>query len=1312
MKILQLPALLSDQADLAAINQQLRSQSIQLDWSSVVSAPEATLQALLAGLDLSNHADVLGIDGSISDAIASDISRFFAQQAVTQPKSKKKSPKKPSATPPQVWQQDSFFQTEIVPSNGKSSDGQGSLIDFKLIQNQPNASPADAPQQPLLNIPSAYEIRDKLEQAILKDLRGPANGEEEELDESSVQERYLVGVLAPLHRQGAAPGETVEEQDELAIADKGSPEEGTSEQNTPAAAMFPASFGMTFCVGAIAQVLEIHAAWGNYRREASQVITQKDESPKIIWKRYPMSGSRVVPLNGEKFRYLVMGEAGPEVYIKGQSRQQTNGDWIVTLFIVNEQHEPKQRRDEAWLFQPELSVRSPNGAAIFIRKPIPTTIQNIDPLVRAETEAMAMLYRKQVEFVVGHGVSVGVELAPGTTEQAIRLATSAVPTYEVPKNTPPTAAEIPQLQGLVLDMKELAEAADLTPKLSALAIAYRTWIDQEEQRTNDPKAGLADYQSAAHTVIDNCQTALTRIQEGLKVLQTNPQAAAAFQFMNRAMWQQRIHSLYSEQKRQGKEVTLEDIDQYENRRWYPFQLAFILINLPSLSDLHHADRLHPTDAIADLLWFPTGGGKTEAYLGLTAYTIGLRRLQGTIAGRNGEQGVAVLMRYTLRLLTLQQFQRATALICACESIRQDDSATWGNEPFRIGLWVGERSTPNYTAQSEEFVKQLRGRSQLGRSGSPHQLTNCPWCGSRIDPGKHIQVDSVEKGKGQTLTFCGDALGRCLFSRGDGLPVVVVDEEIYRRLPTLLIATVDKFAQMPWKGEVQMLFGQVNGLCDRHGFRSPDLPDKDTHKKTTTLPSAKTQPHLPLRPPDLIIQDELHLISGPLGTLVGLYETAVDHLSSWSVDGKLVRPKVVASTATIRQAKSQIHNLFLRKVQVFPPQGLDIEDNFFSRQRPPCEQTPGRRYLGICAPGRRLKAALIRVYVACLAASQHLYETEGYATHADPWMTLVGYFNSLRELGGTRRLVDDDIRSRLSKMDQRGLTRRTGLLMDELTSRKDSTEIPEILDRLETVFDPVQAAENKARRKAKQKVEKHDPLDVLLATNMISVGVDVKRLGLMVACGQPKNTAEYIQATSRVGRTFPGLVITVYNWARPRDLSHYERFSHYHATFYQHVEALSVTPFAPGALYRGLSALLVSMVRLSGQELNSNDSAGQVQANHPFVKAAIDAIVQRAGLVGNTQVAQAVEQELKSKLDYWLAKAQNRPGGGTLKYKVPPKDGTSTDLLEPAGRRSWQEFTCLNSLRNVEPTIGLILTESLPDEDFTRLPVPVPPTTES
>jgi hypothetical protein len=280
----------------------------------------------------------------------------------------------------------------------------------------------------------------------------------------------------------------------------------------------------------------------------------------------------------------------------------------------------------------------------------------------------------------------------------------------------------------------------------------------------------------------------------------------------------------------------------------------------------------------------------------------------------------------------------------------------------------------------------------------------------------------------------------------------------------------------------------------------------------------------------------------------LYETAVDRLCAWEVDGKRVRPKVVASTATIRRAPDQVHSLFMRDIEIFPPQGTDVRDNFFSRQREPSEEYPGRRYLGICAPGKCLKAALFRVYVAHLAAAQKLYEKYGKA--ADPWMTLVGYFNSMRELGGMRRLVDDDVSLRLQSTESRGLADRKAPSVEELTSRRSSADIPRILDRLETAFDP---AQEKLRRAGKSK-DRSFPLDVLLATNMISVGVDVSRLGSMVVAGQPKTTAEYIQATSRVGRSAPGLVCTVFNWARARDLSHYERFEHYHATFYQYVEA--------------------------------------------------------------------------------------------------------------------------------------------------------------
>jgi hypothetical protein len=507
--------------------------------------------------------------------------------------------------------------------------------------------------------------------------------------------------------------------------------------------------------------------------------------------------------------------------------------------------------------------------------------------------------------------------------------------------------------------------------------------------------------------------------------------------------------------------------------------------------------------------------------------------------------------------------------------------------------------------------------------------------------------------------------------------VVVDEEIYRLLPSMVIATVDKFAQMPWRGEVAMLFGRVDGRCERHGFTSPEIEDAASHHRRGPLPPARQRPHLPLRPPDLVIQDELHLISGPLGTLVGLYEAAIDRLATWQVEGHSVRPKVVASTATIRRADVQTHALFTRRVEVFPPPGIDARDNFFARTVRPSPESPGRLYLGICAPGRRLKAVLIRVYTALLAAGQALRNQYG-AEAADPWLTLVGYFNSIRELGGTRRVVEDDVRTRLWDQAARGLAQRRLSIdagIEELTSRRSSAEIPKLLDRLEVPFrDPPGTGPR--------------PVDVVLATNMVSVGVNVRRLGLMVVCGQPKTTAEFIQATSRVGRAQPGLVVTVYNWARPRDLSHYERFEHYHATFYTQVEALSVTPFASRALDRGLFGVLAALMRLGELRLNANESAETLSDHLAHASAMVDYLAARAHVVTHRpEVRDATRDRLTTLLDTWRDLADPPPGLPRLAYRAKAE---RRGLLVAPADEPWGERTCPQSLREVEPPVDLVL----------------------
>lgn len=1139
-------------------------------------------------------------------------------------------------------------------------------------------------------------LRQELIDLVEREILGPAGGPEEEVDERRVQDRYLVGCLAPKDSMTVP-----EEMDDTAIGLDDLSDDGQADSRpTERATFLQSSFGFTFIVGNDAPPLRIGARWGLYTREESINAVNKEGNPKLIWRRKPIEESwdnvdtNCAELGGYELFRSDFGKVVIQAHAKpfGAAR-------IVSVYLVNEQQSPRKNKDQAWLFQPELYVEAMDGSPVFRKRPSSLSSSWRERPADHEDLVMQMLYRDHVEFAVGHGVSVHAEMSDNSPQSAVRLCSRIIPKHEVARQTPPTAQDYPKLEGLVLDMKDLAftESYDFSSKLVALPEAYKDWITKQKIRIEEPAAGLVGYERIANESLDMCKNAMERIKKGIDLICSDASAADSFRFANRAMWLQRVRSIMADNARKGVTLSFEDADVAENRTWYPFQLGFILLNLVGVTDLASDERCSGPDAILDLLWFPTGGGKTEAYLGLAAYTMGLRRRQGEVAGRPGQYGIAVLMRYTLRLLTIQQFQRASTLICACEVIRREKPELWGEEPFRIGLWVGSNATPNTNSESEEWVKDRRDSSKMHfhpkRRGSPAQLTHCPWCGAKIDPGKHIEVESFEKGHGRTLFMCPDPSFQCPFtsknSDREGIPAMVVDEEIYRRLPALLIATVDKFAQMPWKGETQNLFGRVNGLCERHGFRSPHISDSDSHPARHGMPKAKTVNMGPLRPPDLIIQDELHLISGPLGTLVALYETAVDALCSWDVNGKTVHPKIIASTATIRKAADQGRLLFARKINVFPPQGLDAGDNFFSLRREPSEEHPGRIYLGVMAPGIRLKAALIKVYSALLASAQVMLDR--YGSPADPWMTLVGYFNSIRELAGMRRLVEDDISSRLKAMDKHGLAKRKISQPEELTSRRSSEDIPDILNRMEISFGTQTAS---APRRGSS-----GPIDTLLATNMLSVGVDVQRLGLMVVAGQPKATAEYIQATSRVGRKEPGIVVTVFNWTRPRDLSHYERFEHFHDTFYKHVEALSVTPFSARALDRGLSGVLVALARLTSEEFNHNHKAIEVYKNPDFIKRIESLIVSRAfSITGSKDIADQTAALLKQRLAFWEKEAtKSKTSGAPLHYhKEKPPIGAP--LLSNAEDGAWGLFTCLNSLREVESPVPLILYQELLSED--------------
>jgi hypothetical protein len=1048
--------------------------------------------------------------------------------------------------------------------------------------------------------------------------------------------------------------------------------------------LIPSAMGFTFCVDAQTPSILLSVSWGHYERANSKKINEKKGQPFRCWKRIPCGGSMELPLSEGKITPISPDGDYPLVQIQGSIRRsRENGAKLVTLFLINTAEKPRQNQDAAWVFQPEICVAGINGQAVFRRRPVSQTGEADNELLSLE-----MMYRKRLEFSVGHGVSVHAAVFASNPELAVELRTVVIPEQEV-SYTEASGFSIEERPGLTkmategfFDMENLAnlDKDDLTNALTLLADDYASWIEKGKSKIEHTLKG---YKTQANEAITQCRDILKRIREGIAVLLSDKNALAAFKFANRAMSLQRIHSIYAKNVQNNYGLTIESINRKENRSWRPFQLAFILLAIPSLAKPTHVDRTKPLGAIADLLWFPTGGGKTEAYLGLAAFSMAIRRLQGTLGGLDGSRGLAVIMRYTLRLLTLQQFHRAAVLLCAMEHIRKQENNVWGNEPFTLGLWVGQKVTPNTTSDSSDAIESEREKKYRGAS-SPAQLTSCPWCGQEIEAIRDITVD---KEVGRTFIYCSDKYGNCEFSRakGSGLPVLVVDEEIYHHPPSMLIATVDKFAMMAWRGEIRTLFGKANYECPRHGILWPESGCGGNHPKTKTHPATLVKKILPLRPPDLVIQDEFHLISGPLGTMVALYETAIDELSSWYLDGIKVRPKVIASTATVRKADEQVNNVFLRKVSIFPPHGLDVEDNFFSIQR---IEKPGRQYMGICSPGTSRPVVLIRVYVALLTGAQAL--AEKFDSAADPYMTLIGYFNSLRELGGTRRLTEDNIQTRsyrveMSDVIRPGLKQRSVRRIDELTSRVSSKDIPDKLKALEAIYKK-EYAENDLRA-----------LDIVLATNMLSVGVDIDRLGLMVVNGQPKNTAEYIQATSRIGRKFPGLVVTILTWARPRDLSHYETFEHYHESFYKHVEAQSVTPFSSRALDRGLTGVVASLLRLGHEEFNPNLGAGKMDsADNSNAEQVSHAISDRAWKVtGKKAIHEYADLMCKERIDQWAKEAQ-RPGR-RLGYESASKQGDVKNLLYKPGKKSWMLFTVPMSMREVEGTVQLILDDSLHSE---------------
>ncbi len=1116
-------------------------------------------------------------------------------------------------------------------------------------------------------------VREHLVRALQADLVGPYDPQGRTPEELPLAPSrwYLTGFLAP----EGAPEDEDPPDDEFDAGNDEDEEDSSNEKPEPKPKKRPpASLGLSVLLpsGSAHDTIEVTVSYADYEYiPAERGEKNGEERERSHWRRrVPTRITVTVPLDperlaaGERLQDATADSRG--VYIVGQLKE-TSAHGLdrvraLSLFVVNRRPPETMpaRRDEQTIFQVELSVRFLGG---FVARPNRADERASD----WDARVADLQFRDHAEYVVGHGVAA-------TTDAFVEGRVTSVRTCWVPRATVPRVVTH-EPEGVTTGMEDLAGLADgkaVRAALLPLIAQYAEWIGLQAATSVETK----ERKNTRDALVLQATHAKERIAAGIDLLATNADVLTAFRLANRSMALQarRRSPRYDEMN--------------EQPRWRLFQLAFVLLNLQGIAVDSHGDR-----DVVELIFFPTGGGKTEAYLGLIAFTVVLRRLRGHDRPDKG-LGVAVLLRYTLRLLTLDQLARAATLMCALERIRLDGSdERLGDLRFAIGLWVGRSATANTLDQVAEKITEFKN-STSPNAPSPFPLADCPWCRKPLKKESLALMPNRSKPR-EVVVGCADYA--CEFSAGknrEGLPILFVDEQIYRELPCFLIATVDKFAMLPWRGDTGALFGRVRARADRDFYG----PMNGTPPKTSEpLPKG-------LLPPELIVQDELHLISGPLGTMVGLYETAIDELTTAEgADGKRRRAKIVASTATVRRAREQIRALFVREHAVFPPPGVNDGDNFFARTD---VATTGRLYVGVAAPGRALKAILLRTYVCLLGAAERAYRPELAArgsrpppnAAADPYMTIAGYFNSLRELGGMRRLVEDEVVSRCSqnakRKPQNSETKHTWLANREigshpveLTSRESTFRIAEAKSRLEKPF------------------TSQSPVDVLLASNMISVGVDIDRLGLMVVAGQPKSTSEYIQASSRVGRPAdkPGLVVTVFNLHKPRDRSHYERFAAYHASFYRFVEATSLTPFSGPALDRGLAGILVALVRLLDPTMTPAEAVMVIETHDATSMKAVDAIAARGaaqvrGDKASNELASKLTARCKSILDSWKGIARRaREGTGERRYSTldrgaPGKPLLFTTLDEdiPAVGTDDAKFAASMSMRDVEPSVHLWL----------------------
>lgn len=1092
-------------------------------------------------------------------------------------------------------------------------------------------------------------VRQKIIDDIRMDLIGPRS--EEEVLKENPRYAYLVGMLDIQNSDKNHSDACEQEVDtDIAFGDGVDYTAGEEDDNEPISVthfQLPSSIGISFYIQNNTDHINLDLAWGDYVKSAEK-YTGKDgeERTRSVYRRQPMKETIRVNFAdfGRTKEYKLVIDSNVHVHV---SRIPLKGEYsLVTAYVINKRNNPANSV-EAIMFQVEIKAYAENGQAVFIA-------EHICRKILAEDE----FYFEQ-RPIMGRGrgcAAMWDEPVDGKTKW---VKSSFIPEYEFPG----VSASLEGMNGHYFSayaMSIKSKRAETIEKLNTLANMYENWINNS-LLGNFRMSNYGFREKIGNKVVARCQNALSRIREGIHIIETDDTAFDAFGFMNRVIFLQNSIKGYAKKHGEGVECSFKDFLNPKNPNndfgWRPFQIAFILMNLAGIVDPKHKDR-----EVVDLLYFPTGGGKTEAYLGLMAFVIANRRLR---AGENTEYnldgGVTVILRYTLRLLTTQQRDRITKMVLAAEMIRRQAYPKFGKEPISIGFWVGGGVTPN---KFTEFNTD-RNNPQAARSAINHvckQLLTCPFCGKPLKE-ENFNIDVNRK---SIEIFCSDK--NCRFYRyADkrvAIPVYLVDEEIYAKCPTIILSTVDKFARLPWDENTNALFGRVNRKCSRDGYVAIGAEHK-RHNKTETLPASVISDIKPFLPPELIVQDELHLITGPLGTVYGAYETIIEDMCVH--DG--IKPKYVASTATIKNAEAQAKCLYARKKTTqFPANGFEIGDSFFVKEIP-VKSDPFRKYVGICAPGQSVKTALLRVYAIILQSAYTLSQQEEYKDVIDPYYSLVGYFNSIRELGGAVRLLQDDIPKRIKLIKNKyGLDKLRYLNQNvEITSRMSSYKIPEKLKQLETGCTSGKC------------------LDTAIATNMIAVGMDVDRLGLMVVSGQPKQNSEYIQATSRIGRAFPGLVVTLYNAYRPRDLSHYENFTGYHSQLYRFVEGTTATPFSARARDRVMHALIISAIRLKFPNMAINSGAADISAlSKEQINSVKNLIMDRLNIIKPSAKKDA-EEEIDNFIDWWkLRAAQDKK----LRYYV-VHTGEYNRLMNPyAQPHNENEKATLQSMREVESTANM------------------------